>query len=369
MGENIPFYLRHFDWHPGEFIQDEMDVLGYTQKELAERLELSPKVVCDLVKHKTRITPEYALLLSRVLDRSADYWTTLEKNWSESQKRKAENEELKVFRSWVTRFHAKYLEDNGIIPKHSLCADRIRELLRFFRIASPKCIDSLLGATVASYRKRETKHGTAEGRFVWLYIGRRIVEMRSASYPEYDEKRFKDILRELRKQMRAEVEKQWLQKMFSDAGVALVFVPRIKNNVVYGATYWHCGRPVIQMACNYASDDQFWFNLMHEVGHVLDGNKSATSLNTGDAHEDEREVKADKYAADFIIPSTRFQKFVDRFAHSKPCISDIQNFACELNVPDSVVLGRLQHSKVLPFSAYNQLKKTVVFDSDINCLS
>lgn len=361
---HIPFYLRHFDWHPGEFIQDEMDALGYSQKELAERLGLSPKVVCDLIKHKTRITPEYALLLSRVLDRSAEYWTTLEKNWSESQARKAENDELDVYRDWITKFQAKYLEDNGVIPKRTLRADRIRELLVFFRIASPKCMDAILGEFGASYRKRETKHGTMEGRFVWLSIGRRIVETKAVSYPDYDEKAFKAMLVELRKRLKDGIDKSRLQKMFEDVGVVLVFVPKIKNNVVYGATYWHCGRPVIQMACHYPTGDQFWFNLIHEARHVMCGNKASTSLNTGETDDEEQE--ADNYAAEYLLPSRKFQRFLDSFpSRAKPNINDIETCAKALDVPVSIVLGRLQYLKIIPYQAYRQLQKDVSFGADL----
>ena len=368
-GTIIPFHLRYFDWHPGEMIKDEMESLGYTQKELADRLGLSPKVVCDLIKHKTRITPEYALLLSRVLDRSSEYWLTLEQNWSESQKRKAENEELNEYRDWIKRFHAKYLEDNGIIPKHSIIADRIRELLRLFRIAYPKCIDAVISEFNASYRKRETKHGTIEGRFVWLSVGRRIVETLCVSYPDYDVRAFKAALKHLRNHLRDEIDKSKLQKLFFDSGVALIFVPKIKNNVVYGATYWHCGRPVIQMVCEYASDDQFWFNLIHETWHVLEGNKNLTSINIGECEIDDSESKADIHASEFLIPAKQFAPFVKRFQNGiRPKEIDIKEFARDLNVPDSVVLGRLQHLKILPYFADRNLKKPMSFESDTVCI-
>lgn len=362
---NIPAYLRNFDWHPGEFIADEMEALGYNQKELAERLGISAKVMCDLLKHKTRITPDYAQMLSRVLDRSADYWISLENNWTESQKRKQENTELLAFKDWIAKFYAKYLEENGIIPAKNDLPERIRELMKFFRIADPKCIYAQLSRLSAEFRKRETKNGTPEGRFVWISVGRRIIELQNKGESEFDKRKFKSMLKHLRENIcnENELDKRTLQVLFDSVGVSLIFVPKIKNNEVYGAAYWHCGRPVIQMACYYAADDRFWFNLFHEAGHVLEGNKSVPQISFEDA---ESEAKADYHDVEILLPSSEFDAYMKKnVKHAKPTKSDIISCARAFNVPESIIVGRMQFLKILPVSSYRSMKKRVVFESDI----
>ncbi len=74
------------DWvsAPGETITDRLEELGWTQRELAERLHFSPKHVSLLINGKAPITEDTALRLGRVLGSTARFW--LER---EAQYRKA----------------------------------------------------------------------------------------------------------------------------------------------------------------------------------------------------------------------------------------------------------------------------------------
>lgn len=368
--EHIPFHLAYFDWHPGNNIRDEMEALHYSQKELADRLGLSPKVVCDLLKHKAKITPEYAELLSRVLGMTTEYWVKLENNWQASQERKKENEALIQYKRWPTIFKYDYLEELGVVPTRLNWADKVRELLKFFRFGKPECVEHALQCFSVCYRKRETKSGTVEARFTWLSVGKRLIECRRHLLSDYNKTKLCTMLKTLREQVTLGVDKVELQSKFESVGVGLVFVPNIQNNVIYGATYWCCGHPVIQMGCSYPSEDRFWFNLFHEVGHVLENNKNLTSVNTGESEDEEIEIKANIYASEVILPNKEFSPFLESFKTSSSLTIDmINDCAAQLNVPNSVIVGRLQHEGILSYSEFHALKKRVSFESDVNLIA
>lgn len=75
--------------HPGEFIAGTyLDPCGLSIRHVADRLGISASTFQRLVVGKSRITPDMALRLSRVLGRSAESWLSLQDNYDLWQARK-----------------------------------------------------------------------------------------------------------------------------------------------------------------------------------------------------------------------------------------------------------------------------------------
>lgn len=64
--------------HPGEFLGEELQARGMTQRELARQLGRPEQVVSEIVNGKKGITAETALGLESVLGASADFWLGLQ---------------------------------------------------------------------------------------------------------------------------------------------------------------------------------------------------------------------------------------------------------------------------------------------------
>lgn len=68
--------------HPGEFLAEELEARGLTQKELARRMNRSPQVINQIVRGKKAITAETAIALERAMPRlSARYWLNLQTDY------------------------------------------------------------------------------------------------------------------------------------------------------------------------------------------------------------------------------------------------------------------------------------------------
>ena len=68
--------------HPGEILQKEfLEPLGITQSDLARHIGLMPYVICELVNGKRSVSPRMAVLLSRALGTSAEFWTGLQTDY------------------------------------------------------------------------------------------------------------------------------------------------------------------------------------------------------------------------------------------------------------------------------------------------
>lgn len=89
----------HNPLHPGEFIKGVyLDPFGIKSQDLAKRLKVSPSTVRRLLNGETRVSPEMALKLSRVLGRSPESWMAMQDNYELWQaKSRIDLDELEPF--------------------------------------------------------------------------------------------------------------------------------------------------------------------------------------------------------------------------------------------------------------------------------
>ncbi|MCX6024352.1 MAG: HigA family addiction module antitoxin [Chloroflexi bacterium] len=63
---------------PGELLQEELEVRGISQRELASRMGRPPQAINEIIQGKKALTAETALGLERVLGIPAYLWVRLE---------------------------------------------------------------------------------------------------------------------------------------------------------------------------------------------------------------------------------------------------------------------------------------------------
>lgn len=67
--------------HPGEILLEEfLKPSGMTQLQLAEKMKVPVQRINTLINGKRGITPETAILLSRVFKNTAEFWMNLQVN-------------------------------------------------------------------------------------------------------------------------------------------------------------------------------------------------------------------------------------------------------------------------------------------------
>lgn len=65
--------------HPGEFISEVyLAPHGVSARDLAARLQVSPSTLTRVLSGSSRVSPEMALRLSRVLGRTAESWLAMQ---------------------------------------------------------------------------------------------------------------------------------------------------------------------------------------------------------------------------------------------------------------------------------------------------
>ena len=63
---------------PGSILKDEIEFLGITQKELADRMGRPAQAISEIINGKKAVTPQTAIELEHVLGIKAHVWVNLE---------------------------------------------------------------------------------------------------------------------------------------------------------------------------------------------------------------------------------------------------------------------------------------------------
>lgn len=69
---------------PGEYLQDDLDALGWTREHFAGLLGWNVQQVESLIEGTTAVTPEIAESLERIFGSSATVWLNLQSSYERS---------------------------------------------------------------------------------------------------------------------------------------------------------------------------------------------------------------------------------------------------------------------------------------------
>jgi HTH-type transcriptional regulator / antitoxin HigA len=156
---------------PGETLQEVLDDRQMSQAELAERMGRPKKTINEIVKGKAAITPETALQFERVLGIPASFWNSLERNYQEYLARTQEQALFQASTDWLRKIPVRSLEEFGWIERRNEPVDRVREVLRFFGVASPTEWKQVFQLPQASFRHSPSFVSEAGALAAWLRRG------------------------------------------------------------------------------------------------------------------------------------------------------------------------------------------------------
>lgn len=344
---------------PGETIADLLEDHDMTQTELAKRLGVTLKHVNQVVNGGAAISAELALGLEKVFRVPASFWLNRESLYQADVARLNEAKELESHIEWAKTFPIKDMKKADFLPKEAAGVELVRELLGFLGVASP----TLWESRAVAYRRSQHYKSNQPALDAWLRVGER--QAVAIECKPFNSERLLAALHEARGLTREnpEVWQPRITKSLADAGVAFIIVDTFEGARAHGATRWLSPiKALIQLSLRYHWEDVFWFSFFHEAAHVLlhrkkgvfvDGLKFAEGAATDD---DKRlEEEANRFAARFLIPKL----YEQRLRQLRP--SEISVFADELGITPAIVVGRLQHEDLIPFSESKKWKRQLHF--------
>ena len=323
---------------PGETLQETIDSLGMTQRELAARTGLTPQTVVRIIKGEQPVTYGTANLLELATGVPARLWNNLEAQYRERLAKLEERERMRADLDWLGSIPVKELQARGLVGLHSDKVLVLRDVLAFFGVGSVAAWREIWETPELAARRStcfETCPGSASA---WIRQG----ELLAHAIPcrPYNRARLVDALKAIRGLTRepAEVFRPEMAARCAEAGVAVVFVQEMKKVPWNGATKWLTpDKAMILLSLRGKSEDKFWFSFFHEAGHVARQHKKKELFINDGTSKDGWEKEADAFAAEFLIPGK-----YDAAICTVRTKAEVTTMADVLGVSPGIVAGRYE---------------------------
>jgi len=337
--------------HPGETLAERRGHHDMTQVQFARRTSLTPKHINQVLKGSVGISPEVALAFERVTSIPARYWTQLEANYQTAKQQIIEEQTLKEHVHLVDSFPVKTLARLGHVAIRKSRVQQLKELLRFFAVADVHALEQVW-LKPALYRRSQAFQADEGSLAAWL----RLAELHAAqiSTNPFDAGRCRAAIPEIRSLSRVP-DAVWvkpLQDTCASVGIALVIMKELPGCRINGATRWLSpDKAMIVLSLRHRRNDIFWFTLFHEMCHILRHSKKETFVDAkGSGIDHELEVEADIFASRILIPPHAADEL-----HHLATTSHVEQFAERIGVAPGIVVGRMQHDHLIPYSQWTNL--------------
>ena len=295
------------DWsvHPGVILRGVLEEHGIRQSELAERTGLTAKHINQIVTGSIGISADVALVLERALDAKAGFWMRVEADYQAHVSREKAKTQLQEFSRWASKFDTETLQRQDITAPQDEPAAKTEKILRFFGVADPEAFERTWLQPRVSFRRSQAFAVTEQNTALWLRLIERNAQ--DLNVPPLRDAALRKTARALPAMTTLTIPDGFTaaRSALAEAGVALTFVREIPGTRVCGATWWLAAdRPVIGLTARGRKPDIFWFNLLHEVAHILLHPRRTTflDLDTEKTVNNPAEHQADLFAEQTLLP-------------------------------------------------------------------
>ena len=354
---NVQEYKDLIAFHPGYYINEIIEDLSISQAEFAVRVGTTAKTISKLVNGKENLSRDIAENLAVMLGTSVDVWLDLQAKYEEKiaeiniQKKLDEQEII------AKKLDYAYFVRVAGLPKTTKIKEKIAHLCNYFKISNLSILeqdDFLVNYRISGGSAKQGKNMI--NAKAWLQTAINCSQKQDVEV--FDENKLKEYLPQIRA-MTMQDEKEFIPKLseiLTECGVAFFILPYLKNSGVNGAVKWFGHKRVMLAVSDRGKySDIFWFSLFHEIGHVLQMKikKTFVSYNDMDKVNDELEKEADHFSCEFLIPHNEYEKFIDLANYN---ILSVTQFAKRIGIHPGIVVGRLQHDKIISPEQLNELK-------------
>lgn len=326
---------------PGGILREELEARGWTQSEFAEIIGRPTRVVNEIVAGKRGITPETAQEIAAALGTSPHFWLNLEASYKLSR---AEPAPRRIPRAAKlrSRFPVREMINRGWIESsenHDVLESRV---LKYFGL---EAIDSHLSFSHSARRNEENEISPTQ--LAWIFRVRQLAN--TLDITSYSEQGLRSALGDLESLMVDPEEARHVPRILTEAGVRFLVVEPIPRSKIEGVCFWinNNRSPVISLSMRFDRIDNFWFNLRHELEHVLNGNgKSMPVIDEpqhmeGSPDQSEEERLANEAAAEFCVPRSEMDGFIGRLDPMYPT-KRLIGFSRIVRRHPGIVAGQLQ---------------------------
>ena len=346
-------YKAHTVYPPGEYLSEELEDRNLTQSDFAEIIGRPLKTVNEIIKGKKSITPETANAIAAAFGTSPDIWLGLQADYDiyklQNQKNKDKQSDVKDRAELYSLFPVRDLKKRGWIPDEKNVKKLKEDIFRLYSIRNTTVWKE---GCLARFKKSGC--GEINNNYInaWIELGKKIASTtKAAAFDKNGLKQFVPSIKEYSKHK--DGVKKIVEKLNS-IGVKLIFLPHFSKTRVDGASFWMDGSPVILMSLRYDRIDNFYFTLMHEIGHIVlhgddDRHNFFDDMNEAGKSNDKKEKEANRYSQNNLTPLDFIAELKEqRIIHAKAIVQKSN----DLKIHPGLLIGILQHEGKLTYGQY-----------------
>ena len=345
--------------HPGEPIGDLIVERDIAQKELARRVGISEAFLSDVINGKKDISKSLARGLEYAFGVSSSFWLNLQAKYDAelltvNEAETITEEEKAVLKT--IREVVGYLRKKRVIPSDLTKEESVLSLRRIFGVSDLRNLKHF--AADGAFRMSRNVSVVPEVTGAWLCMCKTMA-VKTEPETAFSRNNTAELICELKKLMCKERKnpEPELTHLLEKYGIAFSVMPHFRGAPVQGFISKKKD-DTFQMVLTLrgSSADIFWFSLMHELGHIVNGDlaRQGYLMDMNDPAAERKEQKADQFASDALLGESDYSRFISE--HGYKNIDTIKSFAKSQGVPPFIVIGRLQKEKKIPYSYYSDLK-------------
>lgn len=338
-------------FHPGETLDEKLKEMGIGPKEFAFRTGKPEKTITAILKGESSITPDMAVQFESVTRIPARFWMNYQREYDEYIARVKRMKVIESAIEWAKEFPLSQMISLGWLEKTSTKQEMAAQLLTFFGVSTPNAWENYYYNQQLKVAFRISLKHTREPFAISAWLRKGELSTKQISAPPYSERRFRESLSEIKTLMAVHPADffEKLQKICLASGVKVIYTSFLTKAPINGATRWINDSPVIQVTGRGKRNDKFWFSFFHEAGHILLHGKKDIFLEQIEYldKDEEKEKSADDFAVKWTFSVEEEATFKNIKLLSE---KDLLDYARKINTHPSLIIGRMQHSKDLPYS-------------------
>lgn len=351
---NIKSLKAHKVFGPGYFIQRQIDVRGWTQKDLADVLGVSAKEINYLLQNKQSITFETAQLLENAFGISAQTWLNHELRYRESKQTGEKKARQVKIKSPIYEFMPiNEMVKKGWISKTKSAEELEQQVMRFWGIHSVDFgfMQNNNNLRIACKKSEALQNFNLYALRCWKQKATLVAQ--TIQVPVFDRNKLVELYDTISQYTIDEVNgiANFLKKL-TECGVKFLVLSHLQHTYLDGATFMDNGNPVVVYTGRYKRLDNFWFTLAHEIAHVLLHLKGDICFVDDDSHSNDA---AEKEANELAQTKLKHGEIVKYFRNHEGYLTKgkLAYASKDLGINSSIIAGSLAHEGIVSYGQLN----------------
>ena len=335
-------------FHPGVTLAEKLKEIDMSIKEFALRASKPEKTIHAVIKGESSVTSDMAVAFENVTRIPAHFWLNKQRNYDEYQARARKEATIAEGCEWAKCFPYAQMVKLGWIEPVRTPQEKAKALLSFFQMSSVKAWEDYYLNQKLKIAFRISLAHTKDPHSVSAWLRQGELQAAQMKTHEYSDSKLRDIIPQLKATMASQPSDfaSKVRELCAEAGVRLVYTPCLLKAPVGGSTRWINGTPCIQISGRHKRYDIFWFTLFHEIGHILLHGKKDIFLEDDCHTEDEqkKEDEANLFSSNILLSKADEDEIIRIGVYTPEAIME---YADRFNTHPSIIVGRLQHRKVI----------------------